>query len=216
MSFLKMGVQNCTQRVEPMRPEFERGQRGLTLLELMIALVVIAILISVSAPGFNNFRETQRLVSAAEQLSGHLNQARSEAVARSTPVFVNFSADGGTGWTYGMSSVNDNCNLSTTTPTTADACVLIIDDGDGIEGPEDRVLMRFSGEEFGDVSMTLADFPTGSSQIRFDPVRGMATVGRMDLQGAGGDRLRVRVSRMGRVTLCSPGAQVAQYSSAGC
>lgn len=180
---------------------------GLTMLELMIALAVLAIIISASVPSFAEFRQTQRLINAAEQVYGHLNQARSEAVARNTEAYVNFSADGSAVWTYGVSTVNSGCDLSATDPALANACVI---------GDADPVLMRYASAGFEDVSMSIADFPVGSSQIEFDPVRGMATTARIDLTSANDDQLRLRVSRLGRVTLCSPDGSVSQYSGAGC
>lgn len=188
----------------------------MTLMELMIALAILGIVISVSVPNFSSFRETQRLIGAAEQVYGHLQQARTESIARNVPVFVNFSVDGSTDWVYGMSSVNSLCDLTQTTPTGADACVTIVDDGDGVVTSADFVLMRYDSGAFPGVQMNRSNFTSGNTQIEFEPVRGMASAGQIDLATASGDQLRIRVSRLGRVTLCSPSGSVGTYSSAGC
>jgi type IV fimbrial biogenesis protein FimT len=189
---------------------------GLTLMELMIAVAILGIIISLSMPSFSSFRETQRLIGAAEQVYGHLQQARTESIARNVPVFVNFATDGSAEWVYGMSSVNSLCDLTQTTPTVADACVVIVDDGDGVVNSSDFVLMRYDSDAFAGVQMSRSNFTSGNSQIEFEPVRGMASAGQIDLAIAGGDQLRIRVSRLGRVTLCSPSGSVGTYSSTGC
>lgn len=193
-----------------------QDMKGFTLLELMIAVAVLGIIISLSAPSYSGFRDTQRLVGAGEQLYGHLQQARSQAISGNTPVFVNFSTGGSTAWTYGMSSVNSLCDLTATAPTATNACVVIVDDGDGIIDSSDFVLMRFDAAPFPGVQMTHSNFSSSNSQVEFDAIRGMATASQIDLTGAGGDRLRVRVNRLGRVTLCSPDGSVSNYSASGC
>lgn len=193
-----------------------RDMRGVTLLELMIAIAVLGIIISISAPSYSGFRDTQRLVAAGEQLYGHLQQARSQAISGNTPVFVNFSTDGSAEWTYGISSVNSLCDLTASGPTDANACVVIVDDGDGIINNSDFVLMRFDAGPFPGVEMTHSNFSSSNTQIEFDAIRGMASTGQIDLAGVGGEQLRVRINRLGRITLCSPDGSVANYSASGC
>jgi type IV fimbrial biogenesis protein FimT len=189
---------------------------GLTLLELMISLAIVGIIVSVSVPGYSGFRETQRLTGAAENLYGFLQQARSESLARNVPVFVNFAADGSETWMYGMSSVASACDISIKTPATSGACVLVIDNGNGVTDAADFVLMRVSNEDSPGVSMTVSNFSSGMSQIQFNPVRGMASSGQIDLHTENGSRLRVKISLLGRVSICAPDASVARYSSTGC
>jgi len=72
---------------------------GFTLIELMITLVVLAILLAVGVPSFNNLIENNRVTAQANSLLGAVNLARSEAVKRGVPVSVR-SEDGGfeEGW----------------------------------------------------------------------------------------------------------------------
>lgn len=193
---------------------------GLSLLELLISIAVMGIIISVAVPNMAEFSVNQRLAGAAEQVYGHLQQARSEAIARNTELYVNFAVDGTSSWIYGLSSVNSLCSLAVTDPATANACVMPIDDGDGNLDPGDGsvdtgdlVLMRFSGVEYDDVSMDIAGFSSGSTQILFDPVRGTASSGQVNLESSNGSLLRVAVSLLGRVTLCSPDGSVDGYGT---
>jgi type IV fimbrial biogenesis protein FimT len=60
--------------------------RGFTLIELMVALTVLAIILSLAAPAFGNLLASNRLSTQASELIGALNLARSEAVRRAQPV----------------------------------------------------------------------------------------------------------------------------------
>ncbi|WP_119154609.1 GspH/FimT family pseudopilin [Caldimonas tepidiphila] len=71
-----------------------RSPRGLTLIESMVVLAVMAILATQAAPAFNSFLAASRLRGAASQLTTDLRNARSEAVTRNTEVTVTFSATG--------------------------------------------------------------------------------------------------------------------------
>ena len=68
-------------------------QRGLTALELMVALGIVALLTSIAVPGFAAFRRSIGLSSAANELIGALHMARSSAVLRGLPVAVCLTRD---------------------------------------------------------------------------------------------------------------------------
>ncbi len=68
-------------------------QRGVTLLELMTALAVAAILFSVGAPALRDLTIRQRISGAAQDLHIDLAFARNEAVTRATNVTVCPSTD---------------------------------------------------------------------------------------------------------------------------
>ena len=60
--------------------------RGVTLIELMVTIVVLAILASMAIPSFTNMMERQRLINATEAIYSDLQNARSEAVKRSLQI----------------------------------------------------------------------------------------------------------------------------------
>lgn len=72
------------------------GQRGFTVLELMIALAVGAILLVVAVPSFTTLLERTRIGSAADHLYASLAEARGEAVKRRVTVRVCPSANSAT------------------------------------------------------------------------------------------------------------------------
>ncbi len=191
--------------------------RGFTLLETLIATAIIALLLMVSMPSFTTFYSNQRLIGAAEQVYSHLQQARTESVTRGQTVYVNFSANGTTTWVYGMSSITSSCDLTKTAATEASACVIVVNDGDatvhGVNGGSDTgdlVLYRFPGTDYDGVSMSVS----GVTQFTFSALRGMAAAaGQVLLTGDNGNQLRVDVSLLGRVKLCSPSSSVQGYPS---
>ena len=198
----------------------EASIKGFTLMEMLIAMTVLAIIITIAVPSMTGFSSNQRLIGAAEQVSGHLQQGRSEAVTRNTPVFLNFAVDGTASWEYGMSSANSLCDLTVTVATGAGACAISVDDGDGVLDPGDGsvdtgdlLLMRFTDQDFPGVQMNIANFSSGNTQITFDPLRGTATSGEVNLTGANGNILRVRLSLLGRVNICTPDDSMGAYQA---
>jgi type IV fimbrial biogenesis protein FimT len=62
--------------------------RGFTLLELMVTLALAAVILSLAAPGFGEFRRNGRLTSAGNDFLSAVQVARSEAIKRQQPVAV--------------------------------------------------------------------------------------------------------------------------------
>lgn len=62
--------------------DFANRLRGFTLVELMVALAVLAILLAIGVPSFRQLIETNRAASQVNELIGALHTARSEAVRR--------------------------------------------------------------------------------------------------------------------------------------
>ncbi len=70
------------------RPSGRRGQRGLTVIELMVTLAILAILLGIAAPSMTRFITQWRVSHAVNALTGSLRIARTEAMARARPVVV--------------------------------------------------------------------------------------------------------------------------------
>jgi type IV fimbrial biogenesis protein FimT len=67
-----------------------RKSRAFTLIELLVVVVLIAIVLAIGVPSFTNYIVTNRLKAVTAQLVTDLQFARSEAMARSTPVFFSY------------------------------------------------------------------------------------------------------------------------------
>jgi prepilin-type N-terminal cleavage/methylation domain-containing protein len=91
--------------------------QGVSFLELLVVLSIIAILTMMAVPAFTSFLENKRLVATNQNLYYALQLARSEAVKRNTTVY--FVMQTGDNWCYGSNpgSTAGSCALgSVTTP----------------------------------------------------------------------------------------------------
>lgn len=72
--------------------------KGFSLIEFMVALIILSILVGIAVPGFLDFLRRQKMSSSANSALAMLQYARSEAIKRQTDIEVNFVADS-SGWT---------------------------------------------------------------------------------------------------------------------
>lgn len=105
---------------------------GVSLLEMMVAVVILAIIAAIAAPNFNQLTRRSRLTAASNELVGALQLGRMEALRRNTRVSVCASADGtgcsGASWNRvvvlaGTEVVRD-VSLSDRVVATGDAAVV--------------------------------------------------------------------------------------------
>jgi type IV fimbrial biogenesis protein FimT len=79
-----------------------RCVRGMTLIELMVAVTIAAILFALGAPAFGNWLQSTRIRGTAEAILTGLQTARSEATARNVRVRFQLT-----------SSLDSACDLTT-------------------------------------------------------------------------------------------------------
>lgn len=65
-----------------------RRQHGLTAVELLVTLAILAILLGLAAPSMSRFIAQWRASNTVNALTGSLRTARTEAIARARPVVV--------------------------------------------------------------------------------------------------------------------------------
>ena len=80
------------QRNSPVRSSSSEG--GFTLIELMVALTILAVLTVVAAPSFNDALLSNRLAGYANNFNASAQLARSEAIKRNATVLICRSSDG--------------------------------------------------------------------------------------------------------------------------
>ena len=80
------------------------NQRGFTLMELLLAVAILAIVTTAALPAFTTFIQNNRLTGQTNELVTAFQFARSEALKRADPVTVCSSSDGedcGGSWNEG-------------------------------------------------------------------------------------------------------------------
>ena len=173
----------------PRRP----SQRGLTLVESLISLAVVAVSLGAAAPGFQQMQERRQLEGASAQLATDLRHARSLAVARHAPVRLSVQlSEGSSCYVVHTGSAGDcRCSGAGAAVCTAGAEAL-----------------RTVGFEAG----RRLRLTSSSASMLFDPDRGTVTpTGTLHLQASSGASLRQVVNIMGRVRACSPGSSMPGY-----
>jgi prepilin-type N-terminal cleavage/methylation domain-containing protein len=82
-------------------------ERGFSLIELMVVVVVFGLLIGFSIPNYQSYAQTQRLRGTSENLVQTINLQRSRAMATGQDVVINFNTGTPAGWTV-MSANRQN------------------------------------------------------------------------------------------------------------
>jgi prepilin-type N-terminal cleavage/methylation domain-containing protein len=82
-------------------------ERGFSLIELMVAIVVLGLLIGFSVPSYQTYALTQKLRGTSENLMQTINLQRSRAMATGQSVTINFNTGAPAGWTV-MSANRQN------------------------------------------------------------------------------------------------------------
>jgi type IV fimbrial biogenesis protein FimT len=166
-----------------------RAPAGLTLIELVIALMIVVVLGAMAMPSFSAMLQQQRLTAAARQLAADLGEARQEAIRRNQTVQVVFGRGGGQ-WCYALLAGDDDAAAPDCSPRGA---------GDGA-----RVLKRVTAADHPGIALLEARtmrLAAGGEAVALQTPSASLANGR-------GEQLRVQLSRLGRVAICGSDAPV--------
>ena len=88
-------MKNTSEEIKNMR-----NNSGMTIIELMVVIGILAILAGIAIPGFIGWLPNYRLRSAADDLQSTLQNAKLRAIRENAIVRVNFNFGNGTNGTY--------------------------------------------------------------------------------------------------------------------
>lgn len=182
--------------------------KGFSLIELMVALTIVAILLAVAVPGISAWIRNASVRATAESIQSGLQMARVEAVRRNTIVRFQLVSTLGTG--CGASTTSGNWVVSLDDVTASGgACG---------QSPSDastpRIIQKKPGEEGSDSRTTIAadvstfsfnglgqrtSAPTTNANINITHDSGTCNA-----DGGQVRCLRIVVSRAGQIRMCDP------------
>ena len=179
-------------------------QRGVSLIELMIGLIIIALLAMVGAPSAANWIRNMRIRTATESIASGLQLARAEALRRNT--IMRFQL---------VSTLGSDCQLSTSGPhwivsrnTASGECDSEPSD---TEGP--RIVQTRNGSEGGGGQTLIA---SDQNSFTFNGLGRMtSTPGSINVTGSDGANgcvasggtkrcLRIELTPGGGMRMCDP------------
>lgn len=171
------------------------NQHGISLLELMITIAIVAIVITLGSPAIINAQRNLALAGAVENSYFAFQQARSHAVRQSSDILVDVTA--GSNWCIGATDQAD-CDCSVAASCTVDGVEQVLD-----------------SQDYPQVTMQNLSFG-GDNQAVFDGVRGLSlgSAGTLEL-AAGATNVRISLNDVGRVSICIVSGELGSYQACG-
>ncbi len=179
---------------------------GFTLIEMMVAIMIAAILLLVASPSFVTFKRNSELTSTANSLVAAISAARAEALKKGvTSVVIPLQgADWSTGWTVFIDTNNNQ----------------LLDPTEDIIAQQTALPSYFSvtGQATGEGGFSYIMFdPSGYSRTANATFQSVTlTIARNDLSGPN-LALQTRiiiVGKSGRVRACNPSIDLSCTSTA--
>ena len=109
--------------------DYDVTANGFTLIEMLVAVLIVGVLLLVAAPGFSDLISNNRMVSEVYLMRATLSHARSEALARRAPVVVCPTTDGlacadSNDWSSGYMTFVDTDDNNVANPTDPDEDII--------------------------------------------------------------------------------------------
>lgn len=167
------------------------NNRGFTLVELMVTLMIVAILATLAMPPLGDMLTRQKLDASTREFMAALSQARSQAAVLRTTVAIcpsRLSTD--------PDFTKDECAQAAIpeyTATTGSPAVSVWTEDQKKEVLKSRVFMI-------DVDSKVSVESTSASFVLFNPTGGVAAATNFRLCASGNKRL-ITVARLGSLTL---------------
>ncbi len=162
---------------------------GFTLVEMVMALAVMAVLGAIATPSLSALLARQRLQAAAHELQADIAQAKLESSQRGQPVQLRFQT--GTSWCYAL-SVGPEVDCTTLKPNATASLA-------------NGLIKVVRGSEHAGVTLLAAQTMTIDA-VRSNALLSAAGPGWARFASRDGQQLQVRLGPQSRASLCAPGA----------
>lgn len=185
------------------------NQKGVTLIELVVTIAVLAILVTLAAPSFSEFRERQALRGVADNIVATIGLAKEEAVKRDSWVRIDFKPFGTDGVCLGAVTVTTAAGSGCDCAAAAATCTVAV-------FPE-----LANGLKQVQLSPDSIKFGAAGTGFVIDPktatMADLGNAGGVQLVTQRGYRAAVQVNALARPTVCTPtGAEKSLPGVAAC
>ena len=160
----------------------EGRSAGFTLIELMVALALVALLLTVALPSYQSLRQEQMVKAATMAVYNYLKLLKSESIKRNSSLSLIVFNSGASNWCYRIAI--DGVGSCT---GCSDTCSSL----DGRKGAD--------ASEFAGVNLTTS---YSGGKLTFSPRRGTLPSGNITL-ASNGTSMKVMTSNLGRVRTCA-------------
>lgn len=158
-------------------------QKGVTLVELVIGVAILAIVSAIAVPSYTEFIANSQIRSTTESIRNGLQVARAEAVKRNATVAFTLNGSD-TSWVVGCPTVSVNCPATIQTKAPK-------------EGGSGTVTVAITGSNT--ISFTnLGNATAAAGQLS------VVNVDNSSVPAASSRDLRIRVGAGGNVRVCDP------------
>ncbi|WP_157822445.1 GspH/FimT family pseudopilin [Psychromonas sp. Urea-02u-13] len=161
--------------------------KGFSLIEMLIAIAVVAIILAIGLPSFKAMFDGNKLKGGSDGVYFMLSLAKTESIKRNKDIYLKITP--GTNWCIGVNEDNASCDCNAT-PSTCDITSI---NSVGYEG------------------LTLSSTYTGP---KFDRVRGAFDEPDkfFTLQSGSNTSVQIRLNILGSVRMCGVNGVLGLYS----
>lgn len=178
----------------PLPGSLKAPNRGFSIVELMMSVVLLAIGMALALPSYREMVEKRQITYGAEQLTAFLNAAQSESIKRNQALTVSYQRTANDNWCAGATLGATACDCTVANTADADYCAI------------DSVPWIINNTHAGDHELVTA--MNGDGAYTLDPVRGLMADLDDGLEiemrsNSESYRLNLTVANTGQVILCS-------------
>ncbi|MCK6413671.1 MAG: GspH/FimT family pseudopilin [Azonexus sp.] len=168
-------------------------QRGLSMVEVMVVVAIMAALMATGMPSFMEWVQNTQIRTAAETLAAGLQSARTEALRRNTPVEFILTGNGGlgeTGWEVRLRNTEQLLQSQPAGEGSAKAQLTTV--------PDDARRVTFNGLGRVDIS------PPGRGNSDGSPTLTQLNIDNPSLAAEKSRDLRIVIGAGGSIRMCDP------------